>query len=79
LPPTFDPTAPRAFTLGKVNLSGVGGDLSFHVILFHTPDGVFGVPLNDDGARALIDQLSAQVSGIVTARAFPPANGKAHA
>lgn len=76
LPASWVPTAPVTWRLGNVELAGPAGALKLHVLVVDTPAGRIGVPLDDAGARALIDQLTAQCSGLHVARSLPPTNGE---
>lgn len=76
LPASFNPAVPRTFRLGGVTVATPDGPKRIHVIVVESSDGVIGVPLDDAGARDLIDKLRTQLSGLEVARALPLDNGK---
>lgn len=77
LPATFNPAVPRTFKLGCVTAMTPQGPARLHVIAVSTADGILGLPLDDAGARDLIDKLRAQLAGIEIVGALPDGNGKA--
>lgn len=76
LPATWSPLAPHSWRLGQLDIGTPDGPQRLHVVVIDTPAGRVGLPLNGASARAFIDQLSAQISGIHVARTLPPSNGE---
>lgn len=71
LPPTFVP-APAVMQLGRLEgITDGGARVTWHVLIFHTAAGTVAHTFTPDELRTLIDQLGAQLSGLVVAHELP--------